>query len=139
MCRLALMNRAAVLYLGKALDPLFEHLEQQLGGDGNGIGLLYNSGHVTVRKGVRFQAAHAAGEIRFAARRGATWAVFHTRLATTARVTARFCHPFQRGRLVLAHNGHDDLFARLGALVGKSDSAYIAQTWGQEQRPLAAL
>jgi hypothetical protein len=139
MCRLALMNQQAVMLLGKELDVLFVHLEKKLGGDGNGIGLLYDSGRVKVRKGVNFQATHAAGEIRFAAKCGLSWAMFHTRLATTSRVAAKFCHPFEQGKLVLAHNGHDDLFARLGALVGKSDSAYIARTWATRHLPLEAL
>jgi hypothetical protein len=139
MCRVALMNRQAVFFLGRELDTFFVHLEQALGGDGNGIGLLYDSGQVKVRKGISFQATHAAGEMRFAAHCGASWVLFHTRVATTARVTAHSCHPFQRGHLVLAHNGHDEPFARLGALVGKSDSAYIAQTWATRRLPLEAL
>jgi len=133
------MNQQAVLLMGKQLDTLFEHLEKALGGDGNGIGLLYEAGETKVRKGVRFQAAQAAGEIRFGARLGASWALFHTRLATNACVAARTCHPFQYGKMVLAHNGHDHLFARLGAMTGKSDSASIAETWGRGHRSVASL
>lgn len=139
MCRLALMNAPAVSLLGKSLDSFLRYLERERGGDGNGIALLAPDGRVRIRKGVRFSAAQAAGEIRFANHQGMSWAVFHTRLATTARIHASCCHPFRAGQLVLAHNGHDELFARLGALVGRSDSDYLARTWNRDRHPLVAL
>lgn len=142
MCRLALFNREAILFLGHDLDVLLCHLEKSLGGDGNGIGMLWQeSEHIKVRKGVHFQAKHAAGELRFAVQQGADWSLFHTRMATAGGICSRACHPFQRGRLVLAHNGHDDLFAQLGAATQKprSDSSALTEYWAKRQVPIALL
>ena len=142
MCRLALLNREAIAFLGHDLDTLLCHLEKRLGGDGNGIGLLWQeTGQVNVRKGLHFRARSAAGELRFAVQQGANWGIFHTRMATSGGVCARACHPFQHGRMVLAHNGHDKLFAQLGAVPRKvrSDSAALAEYWAKRRLPIAAL
>ncbi len=142
MCRLALLNREAILFLEHDLDTLFCHLEKRLGGDGNGIGLLWQeTGYIKVRKGLHFRAMHAAGALRFAAHQGADWGLFHTRMATSGGVCTRTCHPFKHGHLVLAHNGHNDPFARLGALTRKvrSDSEALAQYWARYHSPISML
>ncbi len=142
MCRVLLLNREAILFLGRDLDLLLCHLEKRLGGDGNGIGLLWQeTERVNVRKGLHFHARQAAGELRFAARQGADWGLFHTRRATSGGVCPHACHPFQHGRMVLAHNGHDDLFALLGAVPKKkrSDSAALAKYWAKQHLPIALL
>lgn len=143
MCRLALFNREALHLLGQQpLDLLLKTLEKQLGGDGNGIAALWQgTGQIKVRKSVHFSARAAAGELRFAMLQGADWGLFHTRLATSATVCPRACHPFRRGSLVLAHNGHDEVFARLGALTRKkrSDSAALAEYWARWRVPIPTL
>lgn len=143
MCRLALFNRAALQLLDhESLDVLLAALEKHLGGDGNGIAALWQTtGRIKVRKSVHFSTKAAAGELRFAALQGADWGLFHTRLATSASVCADACHPFRTGHLVLAHNGHDEVFARLGALTRKkrSDSATLTEYWARRHLPVAAL
>lgn len=143
MCRLALFNRAALHLLGhQSLDVLLSALETRLGGDGNGMAALWQStGQIKIRKSVHFSVKAAAGELRFAVSQGADWALFHTRLATSATICPGACHPFRNGNLVLAHNGHDDLFARLGALTRKkrSDSAALTEYWARWHIPIPIL
>ena len=143
MCRLALFNRAALQLLEKqSLDTLLITLEKQLGGDGNGVAALWQAtGQIKLRKSVHFPARAAAGELRYALQQGADWGLFHTRFATSATVCSRACHPFHRGGLVLAHNGHDEMFAQLGALTRKrrSDSEALTEYWARSHLPISAL
>jgi hypothetical protein len=140
MCRLALMNRQAVHFLRFYLDYVFGHLEGALGGDGNGVaGLWVDHGTTKVRKGVKFTAAQAAACVQKYADQGADWLLFHTRRATSSVVADQHCHPYQAGRLVMAHNGHDEHFAELGRAVGISDSECIARAWANMRFPLSAL
>ncbi len=140
MCRLALLNREAVIFLGSALEYVFGHLENTLGGDGNGVaGLWAERGTTKIRKGVKFTTVQASACVREYARQGADWVLFHTRRATSSTVENRHCHPFRSGRLVLAHNGHDTHFAKLGRAIGISDSECIARTWSRLRFPRAQL
>lgn len=106
MCRLALMNKAMVEYLGKeALAYHFERLELELGGDGQGVGALFPDGRVRTHKGVDQDSGDSAAWIVSMCGLGATHFIFHTRLATTGSRRNRNCHPFRHGSLVGAHNG----------------------------------
>ena len=143
MCRLALFNRAALQLLGRQpLEALLLDLETHLGGDGNGIAALWQTtGKIKVRKSVHLSAKAAAGELCWHQKLGADWGLFHTRLATSAPVCQHTCHPFRHGDLVLAHNGHDELYAHIGRQTRKkrSDSEAIAEYWAKRHLPIPAL
>ncbi|HEY7419236.1 MAG TPA: hypothetical protein VH593_28900 [Ktedonobacteraceae bacterium] len=140
MCRLTLMNRAAVTLLAPYLEELFMYLETTLGGHGNGVaGLWMDRRTTSTRKGVGFTAIQAAACAESYARRGADWILFHTRRATSSPIFDQHCHPFQARRLILAHNGHDEQFAKLGKAIGISDSECITRAWANMRFPLPAL
>ncbi len=140
MCRLALMNRAAIDLLGADVASFFAGLESTQGGDGNGIAALWSkTGEVKIRKGLTFTTAQAAAKVAAYATSGADWVLFHTRRATSGGKTTRHCQPFQSGQLVLAHNGHAYVWHKLGASLGISDSECITRVWSRLDIPLAAL
>lgn len=141
MCRLALLNGQAALLLGPSyLEYLCTFLEHAMGGDGNGVaGWWEQSQRVKIYKGTQFSAAQAAATLHRYAASGASWLLFHTRRATSSAIIDRHCHPFQAGRLVLAHNGHDQHFAILGQALALTDSECITRTWSQIRFPLTSL
>lgn len=140
MCRLALMNRAAIFLLDTELAALFARLERSMGGDGNGLAALWSeTGAVKIHKGLTITTAQAAAKAAAYADGGADWVLFHTRLATSGERTSRSCHPFKSGQLVMAHNGHSHVWHMLGASIGISDSECITRMWSRLRLPLASL
>ncbi len=151
MCRLALLN-AATLHLCEAtfgdaketLSAFFWDLERAWGGEGTGVAALWMGPRqrVRVRKGVSFTVEAAARQLVAWEQQGADWFLFHTRRATTGRIATEHCHPFRVGAFVLAHNGHDALWARLGQTAQPrpmTDSEVIARAWAALRLDPAAL
>lgn len=106
MCRLAMMNNIGIRYIEKAygLESLFDHLEMQLGGHGNGICLIYNDGSYYINKGVGLTNKEIVNNI-MAEINNIKWVIYHTRLASVGSISDSNCHPFEdRGR-VIAMNG----------------------------------
>jgi hypothetical protein len=141
MCRLALLN-AATLHrceaafgdAGETLSAFFWDLERAWGGEGTGVAALWMGPRhgVRVRKGVGFTVEAAAKTLVAWEQQGADWFLFHTRRATAGRIATEHCHPFRVGAFVLAHNGHDALWARLGEAAQPrpmTDSETIARAW----------
>ncbi len=151
MCRLALFNAASIHLCeaafgeaGEALAAFFWELERAWGGDGTGVAGLWMGRHprLRVRKGVGFTVEAAASQLVAWEQQGADWFLFHTRRASAGRIATEHCHPFRFGAFVLAHNGHDALWARLGkeaALGMLTDSEAIARTWAALRLSPAAL
>lgn len=106
MCRLAMMNKEGIKYIEKeyGLENLFNHLERQLGGHGNGICLIYNDGSYYINKGVTLSNKTIAHEILKELKR-IKWVIYHTRLASVGSINKRNCHPFEDNGRVLAMNG----------------------------------
>ncbi len=151
MCRLALLN-AASLHLCEAafgdaqgaLSAFFWDLERAWGGDGTGVAALWmgQRQEVQVRKGIDVSVEAAASQLVAWEQQGADWFIFHTRRATTGRIATRHCHPFRVGTFVLAHNGHDALWARLGKRAAggpMTDSEAIARAWAALRLSPASL
>jgi hypothetical protein len=151
MCRLALLN-AATLHLCEAtfgdaketLSALFWDLERAWGGEGTGVAALWMGPRhrVRVRKGVGFTVEAAAKMLVAWEQQGADWFLFHTRRATAGRIATEHCHPFRVGAFVLAHNGHDALWAHLGQAAQPrpmTDSETIARAWAALRLDPAAL
>lgn len=106
MCRLAMMNNAGIRYVEEnyGLEDLFNYLEEQLGGHGNGVCFIYNDGSYFIRKGVDLTNKDIAEEILMKINH-LKWIIYHTRLASVGSVNDRNCHPFSNKGRVMAMNG----------------------------------
>lgn len=141
MCRLALFNRQAAELLAnwQALEYIFGRLETSFGGHGNGIGALWSDGRVKMQKGLSLTTSKAAQGIERYVQQEADWMLFHTRRASSSAIADRHCHPFHYGQIVLAHNGHDQTFARLGRATHVTDTECITRAWARIHFPLSEL
>lgn len=106
MCRLAMMNNEGIRYIEKeyGLEALFDYLEKQLGGHGNGICLIYNDGCYQINKGVNLSNEDIVEEI-FYNIDSIKWIIYHTRLASIGCISDKNCHPFSNNGRVMAMNG----------------------------------
>lgn len=106
MCRLALMNNAGIRYIEEhyGLENLFNHLERQLGGHGNGICFIYKDGSYFIRKGVELTNEEIAEEVLMKLKH-IKWIIYHTRLASIGKISDKNCHPFSNNGRVMAMNG----------------------------------
>ena len=106
MCRLALMNNEGIRYVEKeyGLKNLFDYLEKQLGGHGNGICFIYNDGSYYINKGVNLTNKEIAEDV-LSKMKHIKWIIYHTRLASVGNINNRNCHPFENNGRVMAMNG----------------------------------
>lgn len=106
MCRLAMMDNNGIRYIEKkyGLENLFNYLEMQLGGHGNGICFIYKDGSYFIRKGVNLSNEDIAEEVLRKIKH-LKWIIYHTRLASVGNINDRNCHPFNDNGRVLAMNG----------------------------------
>lgn len=106
MCRLAMMNNAGIRHIEDryGLENLFDYLEKQLGGHGNGICFIYNDGSYFIRKGVELTNKDIAEEVLMKIDH-LKWIIYHTRLASVGSINDRNCHPFNNNGRVIAMNG----------------------------------
>lgn len=106
MCRLAMMNNAGIRYVEEeyGLENLFNHLERQLGGHGNGICFVYNNGSYYINKGVNLTNKEIAEEVLMKINH-IKWIIYHTRLASVGSISDSNCHPFEDNGRVMAMNG----------------------------------
>ena len=106
MCRLAMMDNEGIRYIEKeyGLENLFNYLERQLGGHGNGICFIYNDGSYYIKKGVRLTNKEIVRHI-LADLDCIKWIIYHTRLASVGSINDRNCHPFEDNGRVIAMNG----------------------------------
>jgi predicted glutamine amidotransferase len=101
-----MMNNAGIRYIDEkyGLENLFNYLERQLGGHGNGICFIYNDGSYFIRKGVHLTNEEIAEEVMMKIKH-VKWIIYHTRLASVGSINDRNCHPFNNNGRVLAMNG----------------------------------
>ena len=106
MCRLMMANREGIKHIEReyGLENLFNYLERQLGGHGNGICLIYNDGSYHINKGVCLTNEEIAESI-LTDIKNLKWVIYHTRLASVGSISNRNCHPFEDDGRVLAMNG----------------------------------
>jgi predicted glutamine amidotransferase len=106
MCRLAMMNNEGIRHIEReyGLENLFDYLEKQLGGHGNGICFIYNDGSYYIEKGVNLTNKEIAEEV-LSKIKHLKWIIYHTRLASVGNINDGNCHPFEHRGRVLAMNG----------------------------------
>lgn len=106
MCRLAMMNNKGIRYIEReyGLENLFNYLEEQLGGHGNGVCFIYDDGNYYIKKGVNLTNTEIAKDI-MAEIKHIKWIIYHTRLASVGSISNRNCHPFVNNGKILAMNG----------------------------------
>lgn len=106
MCRLAMMNNEGIKYIESwyGLENLFNYLERQLGGHGNGVCFIYNDGSYYVHKGVNLSNKEIAEEVLMKINY-IKWIIYHTRLASVGSISDENCHPFENKGRVMAMNG----------------------------------
>lgn len=106
MCRLAMMNNEGIRHIEReyGLENLFDYLENQLGGHGNGICFIYNDGSYYIEKGVNLTNKEIAEEVLLKIKH-LKWIIYHTRLASIGNISDENCHPFEHRGKVLAMNG----------------------------------
>lgn len=106
MCRLMMANNEGIRHIESeyGLENLFNYLEKQLGGHGNGICFIYNDGSYYIKKGVDL----SNKEITYRILEDIDcikWVIYHTRLASVGNINNRNCHPFENNGRVMAMNG----------------------------------
>ena len=106
MCRLALIDKKGIKYIVEnyGLENLFNYLEQQLGGHGNGYCIIHNDGSYCINKGVTLSNNTIVDEI-LKEIDDIRWVIYHTRLASIGVVSNRNCHPFEHKGRVMVMNG----------------------------------
>ena len=106
MCRLAMMDNAGIRHVEReyGLVNLFNYLERQLGGHGNGICFIYNDGSYYIKKGVELTNAEIVEDILMRIDH-LKWIIYHTRLASVGSINDSNCHPFEDNGRVIAMNG----------------------------------
>ena len=103
MCRLAMMDNKGIRYIEEnyGLENLFNYLERQLGGHGNGVCFIYNDGSYFIRKGVNLTNEEIAEEVLLKIKH-LKWIIYHTRLASVGSISDENCHPFADNGRVMA-------------------------------------
>ena len=106
MCRLAMINQEGIKYIVEnyGLQKLFDYLERQLGGHGNGYCFVYKNGDYCVTKGVSLSNEDIVNDI-LKEYDNIRWVIYHTRLASVGNINNNNCHPFECDGKVLAMNG----------------------------------
>lgn len=125
MCRLLLASKDAVIRYERKYGflSLLDYLENQMGGDGNGIALTRNTEVYRLLKGQKLTNKRIA---TIALEEEYDWLVYHTRIQTFGSVRSENCHPFVNDRgWVLAMNGSEYQFGDMGEIVDKTDSEMI--------------
>ena len=127
MCRLAMMNNAGIRYIENryGLENLFNHLERQLGGHGNGICFIYNDGSYFIRKGVKLTNKDLAEEVLMKINH-LKWIIYHTRLASIGVISDRNCHPFENNGRVMAMNGTEREYTVVNKNLTDTENILIA-------------
>ena len=127
MCRLAMMNNAGIRYIENryGLENLFNHLERQLGGHGNGICFIYNDGSYFIRKGVKLTNEDIAEEVLMKINH-LKWIIYHTRLASIGAISDRNCHPFENNGRVMAMNGTEREYTVVNKNLTDTENILIA-------------
>ena len=138
MCRLVLMNKQGEKEINRryGLDRFFKYLEDSYGGHGNGFIAVKNKKIVAYSKGVNLDVRDIANNLK---NMEYDWAIFHTRLASVGSKSDRNCHPFVKGRNIIAMNGTEDSVSFLSDAKDITDTEAILDIMSKYNLGLAAL
>ena len=92
MCRLALMNNKGIRYVEReyGLENLFNYLEEQLGGHGNGVCFIYDDGNYYIKKGVNLTNAEIAKDV-MAEIKHIKWIIYHHKFSSIYPFSLLLC------------------------------------------------
>lgn len=134
MCRLAFVPPKSKISRSELID-LFEYLEKQCGGDGNGFVLVAPDGSTTTQKGVKLASGDIVKRANPWIRKGASL-IWHTRKVSVGWVADEQCHPHVvRGKKSNGHLVHNGTWwdgSVLASYLGcGSDTAALAKVIGK--------
>lgn len=126
MCRLALMDNAGIRYMQEkhGLCELFDYLEMQLGGHGNGVCFIYNDGKYSIKKGLYLTNEEIVSDI-MSELDNLKWIIYHTRLAGSTPINDRNCHPFEHNGRVVCMNGNETDYTVVDASLTDTENILI--------------
>ncbi len=106
MCRLALFNKTGIDHVEKTvgINNLFNHLENSLGGHGNGYCIIFNDNRIHIKKGLKLSNEDITNDI-LKNYKGIKWVMYHTRRASMGTINNSNCHPFKINNSILMMNG----------------------------------
>ena len=127
MCRLALIDKKGIEHIVEnyGLKNLFDYLEQQLGGHGNGYCFVRDDGTYYINKGVTLSNETIVEEI-LKDFDNIRWVIYHTRLASIGVVNNRNCHPFEHKGKVIAMNGTERNYPIINAKLTDTENILLA-------------
>jgi len=138
MCRLVLMNKQGEKEINRryGLGQYFKYLEESYGGHGNGYIAIKNKKIVSYSKGINLDVRDIANQLK---NTEYDWAIFHTRLASVGSRCDKNCHPFVKGRNIIAMNGTEDSVSFLSEAKDITDTEAILDIMNKHNLSLAAL
>lgn len=126
MCRLAMFNKEGLNYIEETMGVLsfLNHLENQCGGQGNGIALIKDNKIAYVRKGTKYKNKEIASLLL---NRDFDYALYHTRVASVSSVGNENCHPFvtKKRDFLLMMNGTERSIGDLAKTIGITDTELV--------------
>lgn len=138
MCRLVLMNKQGEKEINKryGLGKYFKFLEDSFGGHGNGFIAVKNKKIVAYSKGVKLDVRDIAKQLK---KTEYDWAIFHTRFASVGSKSDRNCHPFVKGKNIIAMNGTEESVSFLSDAKDITDTEAILDIMNKHNLSIAAL
>lgn len=138
MCRLVLMNKQGEKEINKryGLGNYLKFLEDRFGGHGNGVIAVKNKKIVLYSKGVKLDVRDIAKQLKSLQY---DWAIFHTRFASVGSKSDRNCHPFVKGRYIIAMNGTEEAVSFLSDAKDITDTEAILDIMDKYNLGIAAL
>ena len=112
MCRLSLLNNKGIRLAEEKLGGikmLFDELEESFGGHGNGVAIYRKDGTVDIKKGAKLTNKEIAKMV-LKDLNSVEYVIYHTRLASVAKISDENCHPFECNGKVMVMNGTERAF-----------------------------
>lgn len=141
MCRLAIFNKEAIEYLGKeSMESYLDFLEQEQGGDGNGI-LFVKDGKIIVDcKGLSLTNKAIVDALYYDGILP-DWFLYHTRIASKGTVSDSNCHPYtnEDKSFSLMMNGTDSSLGAFGKSRDITDTQVMFELLEASDRDVTCL
>ncbi len=124
-----------VLYMPKKIDEtllkiILKHLEEEAGGDGNGIGGFIEGKASLAKDTINSTSVFAQAMID---ENWDTGVLYHTRRASVGEVNNNNCHPFVWDNSITIHNGHVDGSGLMKLMMLENIEKYAADGWTMDR------